>query len=439
MLEKFKSLLKNEFDHFKDKKIFLAISGGKDSMTLSHLLLATNIKHTLLHCNFKLRENDSDEDESFILNYGKKNNLPVYTTSFDTKTYANKNKVSIQEAARSLRYSWFNSFISESNCRLLTAHHLDDSIETFFINLLRGTSIEGLSGIPMYNDKIIRPLIHFSQEEIIEYVKANQIIFRQDESNFEDKYLRNDIRHNIIPLLETKGEKFKVKLAQTMESIKSSSLFIEEKALEFFNEHFVKTSENSFCIDKSRLSNQAQILLEYILKPFNIQRSQLKSFNQFLKSKTGSSFYSHDFHFLLNRDIVEIHKIIKDTPFEPREISQLPFQVKDKNQVITLTKLNSNEGIIYTNNPLYLNLNSLKLPLIIRTWEKGDRIQPLGMKGSKLISDILIDKKISLADKKNIKILADQNTIVAVVGICISEKHKITSQIDSVVEILLNN
>ena len=173
-------------------------------MVLVHLFKQLNLDIYIAHCNFNLRGDESDDDEAFICNYASQNNIPVFVTNFNTKAFAEDNKVSIQIAARQLRYLWFNELLHEHNLDyLLTAHHLDDSIETFLINFTRGTGLEGLTGIPQQNDRVVRPLLPFTRTEIEAYAKENNIAWREDSSNASDKYLRNKLRHDVVPILKS--------------------------------------------------------------------------------------------------------------------------------------------------------------------------------------------------------------------------------------------
>jgi tRNA(Ile)-lysidine synthase len=203
MLEKFKQHLFKNHPYLKDKKILIAVSGGLDSMILTHLMHQLNLDIALAHCNFKLRGAESDADEQFVKNYASINNIPFFITYFNTTKIAEKNRISIQMAARDLRYEWFNKILNKHQYDfLLTAHHLDDMFETFLINLCRGTGLDGLIGIPQINDKIVRPLLIFSREEIFSFAQKEKIEWREDESNLTLKYHRNKIRHQVVPVLK---------------------------------------------------------------------------------------------------------------------------------------------------------------------------------------------------------------------------------------------
>jgi tRNA(Ile)-lysidine synthase len=203
MLEKLKKHINENLPFLGKSKLLLAISGGIDSVILAHLLHEMNLDFSLAHCNFKLRYEDSDKDAEFVTELAKNLNIKIHLNSFETSTYATENKISTQMAARDLRYSWFEDLILEFNYDfLLTAHHANDNLETVLINLTRGTSLHGLTGIPEINGNIIRPLLPFTRSEIEKYTIANNISWREDDSNSSKKYFRNKIRHDVIPVLQ---------------------------------------------------------------------------------------------------------------------------------------------------------------------------------------------------------------------------------------------
>jgi tRNA(Ile)-lysidine synthase len=452
MLDKFKSILQNDFDNFQDKQLFLAISGGKDSICLSQLLLAAGFKQTLLHCNFQLRDPDANLDEDFVNNYAKRNNLPIHSKTFDTSEIAKENKLSIQETARNLRYEWFNTCLTEHSDILLTAHHSDDSIETFFINLMRGTSLKGLTGIN--NNNIARPLLAFSALEIEDYIKTNNIQYRQDQSNFNNKYLRNYLRNKLIPAIQEKSENFKPKVVKTLQSLKEADSWIQRQAANFQKANFQKTDE-VITVNKSNVLKQDHFFLTYIFKTFGIQRSNVESFTNAMRQKTGALFVTPTYQFTVNRDqvliaanknallstnAIETSSNNKETHVETyHSINSFPHKAIVNNLELKFAAQSKHLSFSNNNNIQQFDLNQIALPLTIRPWQQGDRMQPLGMKGSKLISDILIDKKVPLIFKPEILILIDTNkNIIAIPGMGISEKVKIHPETTNILTLHLS-
>jgi len=434
MLEEFKHSWNNEFDNWRSKEIFLAISGGKDSMALSHILLSLNVRHTLLHCNFQLRGDDSKGDEAFIEAYAKENNLPFHSVRFDTKIFAQENKLTIQEAARKLRYDWFDSFIDYKKQQLLfTAHHGSDTIETFFLNLMRGTGLKGLTGIDIERGYILRPLIPFTVDLIEAYISENNIIYREDKSNADVNYNRNFVRHELIPLIEQRARGFDKKMASTIDSLKSIQSYLKAEATRIQQDLFKETNQYT-SVNIQELYQVHDAILEEILKRYVIQRSQLNEFKTFMSSSSGSVFLSRDFKFTRQRDTIYIEQIItssvKNTPLIIKAVGPV-YQMADGPCDFQLATTNNQQA--FSKDTLQWDAHSVKLPLTIRFWNEGDRFQPLGMQGSKLISDYITDKKLNPIEKQEFMVVLDSTgQIVGIPGHTISEGTKITDETTSI-------
>ena len=442
MLEKFKSILKHEFDNFQGKELYLAISGGKDSVCLSQLLLAAGFSHTLLHCNFQLRESESDLDEDFIKNYAEQHQLQFFVKKFDTAVVAQEQNLTIQVTARNLRYGWFDTFLTTSNKILLTAHHADDAIETFFINLMRGTALQGLSGIKRKNGQIFRPLLSFSVDDMNSYITQNNLEFRQDQSNADMKYLRNYVRHQVIAAFEKKSDNFKPKVVKTIDSLSQVDKWIHKQAKSFCEEHF--TSNNSaISVGKKTVLNQDNIFLTYIFAPFGIHRSNVENLRTVLNAKTGAKFLTDSFQFNVNREQIVISELIQEVfALHSKQIHEQTKEINSFPQIISIGKTKLYFQIIPKMLPFsndqsqQFDLDKITLPISVRYWQYGDRIQPLGMEGSKLISDILTDKKIPLFQKSDTLILVDSNhTLIAIPGILISENVKVQFNTKSILHL----
>lgn len=237
MLEKFQNHIQSQFSFLNESKIFIAVSGGVDSMVLVDLYQKLQLNFSILHCNFQLRGEESEAETQFIRDFGKKNQIPYIIHYFETEKYAKENKLSIQLAARKLRYNWFQDELKNKNFNhLLTAHHADDNLETFLINLSRGTGIEGLTGIPKQNNFIIRPLLPFSRTEILQYAKENQVEWKEDSSNQSDKYLRNKIRHQIVPILKELHPTFLDNFEKTQFFLQQNQQFVENTSNEVYEQ-----------------------------------------------------------------------------------------------------------------------------------------------------------------------------------------------------------
>lgn len=437
MLNAFKNSITRHHNSFAGKQIYLASSGGKDSMALTHLLLNLKIPFTLLHCNFKLRIPDCDMDENFLRAFAQQNNIEFNSIQFDTALEAKTQQLSIQETARKLRYDWFKKFIQPDNAILLTAHHLDDNIETLFINLLRGTSVRGLAGIPEDANKIVRPLLLFSQTEITSYVKKEGIEFRQDQSNFENKYLRNNLRNNFLPQLKDISPNFGRKIQQTINSLKEANNFLEKNALLFITEHF-ETESHQIKISRDQMKTLDPILFEYVFTDYGIHRANRPEFLKFILSKTGAQFHSNSHSFLSNRNDILIttrKESIVSTNYPEISINSIPYGYKNNHIELTINE-SKNYPTQYMSNSHYFDSKFVKLPLLLRKWKRGDKIIPFGMKGSKLISDILIDKKISNFDKRNVIVICDaDDKIISVIGHTSANFTRLTSATTKIIEI----
>ena len=228
MSKTLEQLFLSEINPYKDCNFLLAISGGVDSMVLSNLFLNNNLSFSIAHCNFQLRGKESDDDELFLSKWCTDKNIKFYKKKFSTEEYCKKNKLTIQMGARELRYEWFQELISKEKYDfVVTAHHIDDQLETFIINSIRGTGIDGLIGIPDKINKIIRPLLMISKDQIIEFSKLNKIAYREDSSNNKEDYLRNKIRHSVIPYLKSDDENVLLKFKTTIENLNSTKIFVE--------------------------------------------------------------------------------------------------------------------------------------------------------------------------------------------------------------------
>ena len=429
MYKAFEQYLKSNTT-LKNKILFLAISGGVDSMVLSHLLTHFNIPHTLLHCNFQLRGQESEEDEQFIIQYAKANQLPFETIKFDTKTYSQTNKLNTQEAARELRHNWFKSFLKTDQSYLLTAHHLDDSIETFFINLLRGTGLKGLTGISTNKNNIIRPLLGFKKSEIIDFANQNNIQFREDKSNASDNYLRNKLRHHIIPNLKELTGNFEGKMSTLFEDLSASSQFIDATFLDLKNQ--IKSNQR---LNIEVLNTIPESLWHQLFSDFGLSRKHNSELIKLVYGNSGAIMTFNSYRFLKDR-----HQIIISNNTKPKTNSKLSISKNDSivklgQSELKISTIPYSSTLDFKPNIAYLNADKLVFPLEIRTWQQGDKIQPLGMQGSKLISDVLTDKKINQFDKENQYVITSNQNIIWLVDLMISNAFAIDDKTKSILKI----
>jgi len=409
--------------------ILIAVSGGVDSVVLCDLFSKSKIKFAIAHCNFTLRNKESDEDAEFVETLSEKYNVPFHFISFPTSTIAKQKKESIQVAARNLRYEWFEKIRKEFKYDYIaTAHHQNDSIETFFINLLRGSGIKGLTGISNKNGKIIRPLLFAAKEEILNYAKKNKLKFREDSSNASDKYVRNKIRLKLIPLLKEINPQAEQTISNTIQHLNEVE-HIYNTTIETQRKKLVKEKANACYISIPALLkiNPINCYLFEFLKPFDFNSAQTAEIIEQLKAESGKQFYSSTHRLIKDRTqlIIEpIHKeetkkefiVTKKSKQIITDDIQLRFSIKEKMSISPSSKIGC------------IDFNKLLFPLTVRKWEKGDAFYPLGMKGKKKLSDFFTDKKLSISDKENVWLLTSNNEIVWIIGHRIDDRFKITDK-----------
>jgi len=415
MLQKFKKHITKEFPFLKDTKLLLAISGGVDSVVLFHLLHKLNYDVSLAHCNFKLRGKESDLDEEFIKNLNQISSNQIFTISFDTEKYAKEHKLSTQIAARELRYNWFQKLITEHKFDyVLTAHHADDNLETFLIHLTRGSGLDGFTGIPIVNGNIVRPLLAFSREEILNYAKDYDLEWREDASNASNKYIRNKIRHQVLPVLKEINPSVLDSFATTIENLQESKQIIED-SIENIASEVLKKEANFIKIDIEKikeLSNPKAYLYQ-LLKSYHF--TEWNDVYDLLNAQSGKQVFSKTHGLLKDRDVLILSKIDLSNSIE------MAFQIEEEITEITnpihLTFEEVFEKSTENKQTIYVDKDLLKYPLILRKWEKGDYIYPLGMQGKKKLSKYFKDEKFSLIDKENTWLLCNaENQIMWIVN-----------------------
>jgi len=434
MLTKFQNHIEQNFAQLKDKKLLLAVSGGIDSMVLMHLFQQLNYDIKIAHCNFQLRGKESDADELFVKVKSEKLKVKSYFIRFDTENYSKENKLSIQLAARKLRYQWFQELLLENQLDyLVTAHHLDDNVETFLINFTRGTGLEGLTGIPAQNGNIIRPLLAFSRLEIENYALENEIQWREDSSNASDKYFRNKLRHVIVPILKELNTGFLDSFQNTLHHLQQAESLVND-ASKLVYEKVVEEKESQ---------------LEIHLKPLLEFQNYKAYLYQWLKSYGFSAW----------NDIYDL----VDAQSGKQIFSETHFLLKDREKLILSVRKSSNEEEIYVikslddkvniplklrfykavnifethSNCIFVDESKLKFPLTIRKWQEGDYFYPSGMSGKKKLSKYFKDEKYSLLDKENQWLLGSEDQIVWVVGKRADDRFTSKETTQNIIKIVL--
>ncbi|MDC6364845.1 MULTISPECIES: tRNA lysidine(34) synthetase TilS [Flavobacteriaceae] len=433
MLEQFREHINTSLAFLKEKRLLIACSGGVDSMVLTHLCASLEMAITLAHCNFKLRGDESDGDEAFVKKMGKEHQLEVFTRSFDTKSYAETQRGSIQMAARQLRYQWFQELLdNEEYDYILTAHHADDSLETFLINLSRGTGIEGLTGIPEKNEQIIRPLLHFSREEMLTYAKAQNLQWREDSSNKENKYLRNKIRMEIVPKLKELHPTFLENFKQTQEYLAQTQNLLEHHVQEVKQDLFV-ADEESYIIDIEKLQrlNPIEAYLYGIFHDFGF--TEWDNVKNLLCASSGKEVFSKTHRLLKDRT----HLIL--SPLRSRKAEKFQVFATNENPNLPVSlKFHTVDSVEKSgSNVIFLDKEKLNFPLVLRNWEKGDYFYPFGMKGKKKLSKFFKDEKVDIISKEKQWLLCSNDEIVWVLGRRADERFKVDDTTQDIVKITL--
>ncbi|HTN68429.1 MAG TPA: tRNA lysidine(34) synthetase TilS, partial [Dysgonamonadaceae bacterium] len=385
----------------KKSKVVVGLSGGPDSMVLIHVLMQLGYECVAAHCNFHLRGEDSNNDAKFVGKWCDDQNIPLVAVDFDTYAYAIEKKISIEMAARELRYNWFEKVRLEQSADVVAvAHHKDDSVETVLINLIRGTGIKGLTGIPNKNKHVIRPLLAVSRFEIMEYLSSNHIPYVIDHTNEEDIYTRNTLRLKVLPILETLNPSVNNSIIRTTENLKEV-----EKIYDKYMKDTIELvlNENVIDIQKLKSTYSYQSLLFEILSPLGFTRSVIKNISNNLDSIPGKIYLSQEYRLLKDRDHLIISKKGSDE-FEDREFLIYPDASSKNipiNLIIKVEEYNSEFIIQKKKEVLHVDFDKLSFPLILRKWKEGDWFIPIGMKGKKKISDFFTDNKFTLYQKEN--------------------------------------
>lgn len=439
MLNAFKNHTEEQLPFLKNSRNVIAISGGIDSVVLAHLCQKLDFNFALAHCNFNLRGKESDADEDFVLDLGEQMGVEVFIQNFDTEAYAEENKCSIQMAARELRYDWFSELAKHLKFDyILTAHHADDNLETFLINFTRGTGLNGLTGIPALNDNIARPLLPFSREMIEDYAKSENIEWREDSSNSSRKYLRNKLRHEVVPILKEINPQLLGSFQNTLQHLNDTADIVEEslnavakRAIEQIDEHHV-----TFKVSEFKKVNNPKAYLFEMFKDYGF--SEWNDVVDLLDAETGKYVASNTHKLTKHREFLILTSChTKRWSLSVAEVSRSIEVKKDKVET-PIGILFFDEADALKNNSrttIFVDKEKLKYPLELKPWQTGDVFHPIGMKGKKKVSKLLKDEKLTPFEKENTWVLTSENKIVWVVGRRADERFKVTDQTNQILKI----
>ncbi|SRR5260221_8934602 len=436
-----------EFLHFIDQKelctgkdkILLAVSGGIDSMVMLHLFIDCGFTIGVALANFQLRGSESDGDEKFVKEVCEKNAIPFFTKKFETEGYADQNHLSIQMAARELRYTWFSELLEQHHFDFIaTAHHVNDSIETVFLNLVRGSGLEGFDGIASKNGKVIRPLLFATRQQIENYAKENKIDWREDQSNATDDYPRNFMRHQVYPLLKELNPSIEKTFSESMDKI-SGAVELLAAGISHWREKFETKKGEQILIDKKGLDhvkNPGSVLWN-LIKGYGFNFDQCVQIVSASHGQSGKRFSSPKYELVVDRNDLVISPLSFGEGWGEVLIEKDQCEAQLGNLILKIEKKEKGD---FKNDPTIaiLDADKLQFPLRWRKWKAGDYFYPLGMTHKKKLSDFLIDQKVSMTDKETITVLESGNEIVWVVSLRMDDRYKITDQTLSIVNCQLS-
>ena len=429
LLHKVKTLLSEHQLMLERKRTLLALSGGMDSVVLAEVLHQMGVSFGIAHCNFQLRADESEGDEALAKALAEKYKVPFYTKRFDTSGYVDDYKVSVQVAARELRYKWLEEVRADHGYDYLaTAHHLNDNIETVLHNFIKGTGIKGLRGMLPKSGILIRPLLNVNREEITAFQKEHALAYREDSSNASDKYTRNKIRHHMVPLIEEINPGFEEGFVDRLKVFHDLEALYEVNVKRVTKQLFEKRGTDIYIpiLKLKKLTSRRSILFEY-MKPFGFSASQVDDMLAALEVESGKQFLSPMARVIKDRQFLILTETAQ-TDFTPVLIDKNDSEVKLKGSTISASiepsdKLNIKKDKAHA----YLDLDKLEFPLILRHWKKGDYLYPFGMKlRKKKVSKYFKDQKIPIHEKETIWILESNKKVVWIVGERIDERYRVT-------------
>jgi tRNA(Ile)-lysidine synthase len=424
----------------RNGQIIVGVSGGTDSVALLHILISLGYNCVIAHCNFHLRMEESDRDEVFVRNLANDYNIPYYSVDFKTIKYAEEHKVSIEMAARELRYNWFYELLEKLNAQAIAvAHHADDSIETMLMNLVRGTGLRGLTGITSRNKKVVRPLLCCTRLELEEYLVNHGLDHIEDSTNATSDYQRNKFRNEVLPLLNEINPSVRQTLYNSLEYFEGG-FTIYQQAIDKIKESIVHKQSDLVKMDIDIIKKQVHIptVMFELLHPYGFNSAQIAQITEHLDAESGRQFNSETYNLIKDRKYLILYAknekqtgqySISQTDIEMHE----PFSMK-----INRLTIDPNFRVSKENNTIHLDISKLVFPLELRRWHEGDTFYPFGMNKRKKISDFFIDNKFSLWEKEQTWLLLSGNDIVWIVGKRVDNRFRITTDTSEVIEFRIN-
>ena len=455
MIDRFQAYINRYNLIAEGEKIVLALSGGMDSMVLADLLPKAKVEFVAAHCNFHLRGEESDGDEKFVREYVEKHDIQCFVKHFDAEKYAAENGISIEMAARDLRYAWFEELRQQLGYdKIAVAHHADDQAETFFINLLRGAGLRGLKGMLPQNGVIIRPLLWASRKQIRQYAVENQITWHEDHTNAENVYLRNKIRNQLLPVFDELHPEARQGLYKSLEHLSAENelyrVLLNEKLSHIVEEQddtsvIARRNDEAIqpelsksfhlnldCFAALAMTQSEQLLFEW-LRQYGFNTDQCRFIFDAMETGIGNKYFSPTHQLVIGRNELQLSEI------KPVEDEEIQIEI-GKGEIISpihlrFSRIEKSSGFVIDKSPnvALLDFDKLHFPLTLRHWRHGDRFHPLGMKGSKLLSDFFVDQKFTETQKRNVLLLvSSEDEIFWVVGHRIDDRFKVEETTKSV-------
>ncbi len=424
-----------------DKPVIVGVSGGTDSVVLLHVLISLGYDCIIAHCNFHLRMEESDRDEDFVRNLAIEYKNTIHCIDFDTIKHAEDNKISIEMAARELRYNWFEELRVKFDAQAVAvAHHADDDIETLLLNLVRGTGIRGMKGISNRNKFVVRPLLFLTRQQIESYLILHNLDHVEDSTNDSIDYKRNKIRNEVLPILEEINPSIRETLYKTLQYFEGS-LTIYQQAIDQIEKIVVHKSDDIIKLDIEAILQQADVptVMYELLYPYGFTPAAIEQITALLDGESGKVFYA------------ESHRLIKDRKYliiSAKDVNKRDeiFISQDENEInhsihLNINKLIVDENFIVSKEPekVHLDAGKLTFPLVIRQWKEGDSFIPFGMKNHKKLSDFFIDNKLSLLEKEQTLILQSGDEIAWIIGLRTDDRFKVTSETKEVIELIISD
>lgn len=437
MIERFVSQINALCKQPATKNFLLAVSGGIDSCVLMHLFYKSGFLFSVAHCNFQLRGEESEADQRFVESLANQYQAPFHTIRFSTTSYSKEKGISIQMGARDMRYAWFEELLLHHGYDfIVTGHNANDDAETMLLNLSRGTGLRGLVGMKAICNHTLRPLLFASRKEIMDYARDHELKWREDSSNASVKYHRNKIRHTIIPVFESINPAFLETAKETIRKLDQTAKVLDF-ALEIIKKEVWLSLPDRILIDIHKLKAfpAPDVVLFELLRDYGISQLDIHEVVQLFDSQPGKQLHTPTHSITRDRQHLLVTPLQK-TMSSSVEITEDIRQITDPISLSFHVSVKSSEiPIIREKDTAMLDADTLKFPLIVRKWNAGDRFKPLGLKGSKKVSDFLTDQKVPLPDKNHIWVIESRGEIVWIVNYRIDERFRITDQTTKILTI----